>query len=150
MVDSLNEGSSEVDKEDVEDSLALGSADEGFLMEEEGSMAEESESLVEESESLVEESEQQDNSDISGEEIPNEGIDASDENVKDTSDDSCMSGKNISEASDDSCIRVENVSDTSNNSCISEESTPAIDMAIPTFTEDNSKLREDTVSDDSL
>ena len=150
MVDSLNEGSSEVDKEEVEDSLALGSVDEGFLVEEEGSMAEESESLVEESESLVEESEQQDNSDVSGEEIPNEVIDASDENVNDTSDDSCVSGKNISEASDDSCISVENASDTSNNSCISEESTPAIDIAIPKFTEDNSKLREDTVSDDSL
>ena len=63
MKDSLKEGGSEVEKEEVEDSLALGIGEEGFLVQEEGS--------------LVEESEREDNIDTSVEEVPKEGMDNS-------------------------------------------------------------------------
>ena len=106
MEDSLKEGGSEVEKEEVEDSLALGIAEEGFLVQEEGS--------------LVEESEREDNIDTSV--VPKEGMDNS----------------------------VEKVNNTSDDCCISDENTHVIDITTPRFSEETIKLREDTVSDESL
>ena len=59
--DSMNEGGSEVDKEEEEDKLSLGIVDEGFLVEEEGSSEEEFDNVGEQSEEVQKETEKQDN-----------------------------------------------------------------------------------------
>ena len=71
-----------------------------------------------------------------GDDKNNEGIDVSDINV--------------SETSDDSCVSVDTESATSRDDCTSDKEAPALDIAIPRFTEDNAKLREDTITDESL
>ena len=84
----------------------------------------------------MEEIEKQDECDSPGDDKNNEVIVVSDINVNETSDDSCVS--------------VQAESATSRDNCTGDKEAPVLDIAIPRFSEDNAKLREDTISDDSL
>ena len=136
VVDSVKEGGSEVEKEEEEAQQSLGIVDEGSLVEKEGNMGEESENIVEQVEEDVQEIEKQDECDSLGEDNQDEGMDAHDTSA--------------SETLEESCISEEKQSVTSRVNSTGVEQTEALVIAIPRYTENNDKLREDTVSDESL
>ena len=133
--DSLD-GDGEVDKDEENDTMSLGIVDEGFLAEEEGSLEEESDKVDVQSvqeEDVIEKEEQ---CDSQGGEKYNEGIDVCDTVVR--------------EIPDNSCVSEETESVTSGENNTGDTETEILNIAIPKYTEDNAKIREDTISDSTL
>ena len=139
VMDSLDGGDEivhvEAEKEEVKDLECLGIRKEGSLVEEEGSLEEEFEGSDVQS---GEEREiiQKEQSVTIDDATNNRGMDSNDIPVKETPDSDCIS------AQTESAMSGEKRS--------GDKEATTLDITIPRYTEDNSKLRENTMSDSTL
>ena len=134
--EGVQESEGRVEKEEEQAQQSLGIVDEGSLVESEGIRGEESDNNGEQVEEDKEEMEKQVECDSVGEDNQDEGTEAHDTSADETITESCISEEKRSETS---CV----------NSTSDEETEPLV-IAIPRYTENNNKLREDTASDESL
>ena len=130
---SMDEGGRKVDKEEEEDKLSLGIVDDGFLAEEEGSLEEEFDSGVDQTENDKEDIVIQDSNNKTDDESQHEGTEERDATT-----------------THDSYASEEKDSVTSSDNCTGDDNTEVIEIAVPRYTENNDKLREDTLTDESL
>ena len=139
VMDSLDGGDEvvhvEAEQEEVIDSECLGIRKEGFLVEEEGSLEEDFErsdlQSGEEREII-----QKEQSVTIDDATNNHGMDSNDIPVRETPDSDCIS------AQTESAMSGEKRS--------GDKDATTLDITIPRYTEDNSKLRENTMSDSTL